>query len=151
MYVRVDKDTGVKWACILQEEKPSMREREGGQENERKSESEREWEWEREWERVCMCVWEREREREGGGRGREEKGGGVDDYCTFFTLEKIIDNVHFRCTCGTAFGTCTSVLGGLGGGVSCTRTFLTPGMDSILIGTGGNCSPSNPSDEPEPR
>ncbi len=34
-----------------------------------------------------------------------------------------------------------SVLGGLGGGGSWTRAFLTQAMDSILIGTGGSTLP----------
>ncbi len=37
-----------------------------------------------------------------------------------------------------------SVLGGLGGGESWTRAFLTQGMDSILMGTGGSSFPTPP-------
>ena len=34
-----------------------------------------------------------------------------------------------------------SVLGGFGGGDSCTRALFTHGIDSILIGTGGSSFP----------
>ena len=64
------------------------------------------------------------------------------DVCMHVHVRTCTKNLRDRlytqyCTCGTAFDTWTSVLGGLGGGVSCTRTFLTAAMDSILMGTGG--------------